>query len=364
MNRNIFYFSLLSLAVAGCSSINNKQADGGFDYAKQPEGKKLTIPNGLKAPNKKSDFFISDDINRQGPVAEKVDVRAPSLVLPIAASSRVEPNSSDAKIWFDQVLDSTDLQSFIYQALQEQLASDGVGMDVVDKENNIYESQWYNQEKQSGYWLFEEVESTESIRFRYQLVAKPHGRSVALIVTVVDYMKSDKSGATKTMDVIDKKRAEMAMLNEVVSQVDFKYRKEQRENRLMRANQQLVSIGTNNQSQPAYVVEMDLDSLWSNMPIFFEDFGFKVSDLNESKKIYYVDFVKPDVSLWDKLWGDEVPIIELADQRYQFVLSPVDEKDESTTITILDANGEPLPAETLKRIFPVIEPGLSFRDSF
>ncbi|MCO4798044.1 MAG: outer membrane protein assembly factor BamC [Colwelliaceae bacterium] len=361
MNRNTFYFSLLSLAVAGCSSINNKQASGGFDYANQKEAKHLTIPSGLSAPEKKQTYAISDDINHQGPIGKNVDIRAPSLVLPIAASSRIEGDNNQAKIWFDQVLENTDLHSFIYQAVEEQLKSDGVAIDVIDAENKIFESQWYNREKESGFWLFKDVESTESLRFRYQFETKPHGRSVAVIVSLVDYMKTDESGGVKEMNQLDKQRAEMAMLNEIVAQVDFKYRKHLQENRLLRASQKLVTIGQNKLEEPAYIVEMELDLLWSNMPLFFEDHGFKVSDLNETKKIYYVDFVKPDISLWDKIWGDELPVIELIDQRYQFVLSP---KDKQTTVTIYDADGNVIPLDKLELIFPVMESGLSFRNTF
>lgn len=364
MNRNIFYFSLLSLAVAGCSTVNNKQASGDFDYAKQQEAQNLQIPQGLKTPKQHKDYYITDKINHQGPVGNKVDVRAPSLVLPIASSSRVESNNSQAKIWFDQVLDDTDLQLFIHQALEEQLEQDGVAMDVIDAENKIFESQWYNREKESGFWLFEEVESTESLRFRYQFETKPHGRSVALTVTLVDYMKTDKTGDSSSMNLLDKQRAEMAMLNEIIAQVDFKYRKQQRDNRLLRASQKLVVVGDNKLAEPAYIVEMELDLLWSNMPIFFEDHGFTVADLNETKKIYYVDFVKPNISLWDKIWGDELPIVDLANQRYQFVLSPLGEKDEQTSVTIFDEQGNILSRDTLNKIFPVIEPGLSFRDSY
>ncbi len=361
MNRNIFCLSLLSLAVAGCSSLNNKQASGSFDYARQQEASLLTIPAGLDTPKQSKDYFITDKINHKGPVAQQMDVRAPSLVLPVAASTRVESANEQAKVWFDQVLDDISIQDFVYQALTEQLSSDGVAMDVIDKENNIYESQWYNKSKESGFWLFEEVESTESMRFRFQFETKPHGRSVGLIVTLVDYLKTDESGESTQMNLIDKQRAEMAMLNEIVGQVDYKYRKQQRENRLLRANQKLVAIGANKNGQPAYIVEMEEDLLWSNMPIFFENHGFSVTDLNEGNKVYYVDYEKPKVNLWDKLWGDEVPVIELDNQRYQFVLAPAQDDADKTSITILDANEQPLTHEILERIFDVMEPALSFR---
>jgi outer membrane protein assembly factor BamC len=132
----------------------------------------------------------------------------------------------------------------------------------------------------------------------------------------------------------------------------------------MRANQKLVAIGENSDAAPAYVVEMGLDNLWENMPIFFEKHGFTISDLNESDKIYYVDFSKPDTSIWDSIWGNDRPIIDVSDAKYKFVLAPLDDKNRKTSVSIYNVDGESLPLETLERIFPVMETGLSFRNIY
>jgi len=361
MNRRIFYFSLLSLAITGCGSVNNKTAMGNFEYAKEQEAQKIVIPENLNKPKEAKDFFIANNINHQGPIGENVDVRAPSLVLPVASSSRVVPGTKNAKIWFDQVLEESDLNAFIHEALKEQLVADNVVLTSIDSEGTVLESEWYHSEEVSGYWLFESVDNAESLRYRFTFETKPHGRSVALTVELIDYMRTDQSGASKTMDIIDKQRAEMAMLNEIVAQVDFKYRLNQRENRLMRAKQKFVTLGENLEEEPAYIAEIDVEMLWSNMPLFFADYGFEITDLNESNKIYFVDFVKPDNSLWAVIWGNDLPVIDVDDAKYQFALADLDGK---TTITIYDGNGNVLPVETLERIFPVMEAGLSFKDAF
>lgn len=360
MSRKLFYFSLLSITISACSGTNSKQASGSFEYENKQEAKVITVPEGLDKPKIHQDYYISNDINHNGPIGKAVDIRAPSLVLPVAASSRVEINSADAKVWFDQVLDDQDLQLFIYQAVENQLTSDGVKIYSVDTDKKTYESDWYHNETESG-WLFKDIEKSESMRFQYTFETKPHGRSVALTVKIIEYMKTDSAGGSKSMDLIDKERAEMSMLNEIIAQVDYEYRLKQRDNRIMRANQKLVSIGENLQSEPAYLVEMELDSLWSNMPLFFDDFGFSITDLNESKKIYYVDFVKPNNSLWDRIWNDDVPSLDIENAKYQFVLTEIEDK---TSVTIYDKNGNALSNETLNKLMPVIEPGLSFRNTF
>jgi len=373
MNRQLFYFSVISFTLSACSSVDNKRAQGSFDYAKKQESKAFIVPGNLDKPAPQREFLISNEINHQGPIGENMDIRAPSLVLPIAASSRTVTESGEAIIWFDKVLEDKDLLVFIKNSLISQLVSDDVEYDAVNLSepsddklkgtSEIYESQWYHNEVETG-WLFTDIELSTSMRFRYEFFLKPHGRSVSLKVALIEYMKTDKDGGSKTIDPIDKQRAEMAMLNEIVAQVDYNYRLQLRENRLQRANQKLVTIGENRESETAYVVEMGLDELWNNMPIFFEKHGFTISDLNETNKIYYVDFSKPESSIWDSIWGDELPVIEVSDAKYQFVLAPLDDKNQKTSISIYNSDGEPLPLETLERIFPVMEAGLSFRNLY
>ncbi len=373
MSRQLFCFSVLSFTLSACGSVDNKRAQGDFDYATKQESKEFVVPENLDKPPMQQEFLISNKINSKGPTGIKMDIRAPSLVLPIAASSRVIAESNEAIIWFDKVLEDEDLLTFIRNSLISQLMSDDVSYDTIASpeasdddpkgKTEVYESQWYHNEVETG-WLFTDIEQSTSMRFRYEFYLKPHGRSVSLKVTLIDYMKTDNDGGTKTVDPIDEQRAEMAMINEIIGQVDYNYRLQQRENRLMRANQKLVTIGENKEAEVAYVVEMSLDNLWDNMPVFFEKHGFTITDLNETNKIYYVDFTKPETSIWDSIWGDEQPVIEVSDAKYQFVLAPLDDKNQKTSVTIYNADGEPLPLESLERIFPVMEAGLSFRNFY
>lgn len=357
MNRRVFYFSLLALTISACSGVNNKTALGGFEYAEQAEAKKIVIPQGLDRPEESKKYHITSKINSSGLIGKNMDIRAPSLVLPVAASSRIDPKSEKATIWFDQVLDDISIQSFIQQAIEEHLASQGAKLTALDAGNNVYESSNFHNETDSGFLFFKSVDTTEELRFRYQLESKSHGRSVALTVELFDYLFTESDGSTKTLSALEKHRRETTMLNEIIAQVDYKYRVKQREIRLDRVNQKLVHIEQNLEGEPAYLVEMKLDLLWSNLPVFFEENGFTITDLDEGKKIYFVDFVKPDTSIWDTIWGDDVHIIDVEDAKYQFVLA---KQNEKALITIYDAEGNALSKETLERIFPVMEQGLSF----
>ncbi len=356
MNRKYLYLSLLSLSVAACSSVSNKQANGGFDYADKNEVAPITIPDGLLKPSQKPDFSIPN-VETEGPVGENMDIRAPSLVLPIAAATRVEGNDGEAKVWFDQVLDDKNLLDFVRGVIKQEAEEDNVELISVNVDDTIFDSTWYTSQKESGV-IFKEIDETEKVRFRYTLGTKPHGRSVSVEVEAIEYMKEDESGVTTKMNPIDKHRSEMAMLNLIIGEVDYKYRQVKRENMLMKANQDIVSLETNESGEPAYIVDMEMDLLWSNMPLFFADYGFTTTDLNESKNLYYVDFVKPGTGFWDSIWGDDKPQLDLADGKYRFDL---DEVDGKTAVTMLDEEGAALPVETLEKLLPLMKNGLSFK---
>jgi len=361
MNRRIFIFSLLSLSISACSNVDSaKRASGDFDYVKVKETAPLVIPPPLEEPDYKNDYKVAG-ANQifAGPVGEKIDVRAPALVLPIATSTRVEPDSPAVKIWFDQVLEDKNLTEFILAALKEKVTSDGVKFTEIDAKKQIYQSGWYHKNEEKGMLFWSDTETKESMRFQYQLKAKPHGRSVALIVKLIDY--KNKLSDTP-IDPIDKQRVEVSMLNDIVGYVDYKYRQYKKENHLMRATQKIVAIGENQKGEPSYIIEMEKDNVWTNLPRFFEKYGFDIYDLNESKNIYYVNFEQPESSLWDSIWGDALPVIDFENKKYQFILTSLGDKSGKTALTIYDEAGNALDTETLTRVFDVIEPGLSFRN--
>jgi len=359
MNRNILSLSLLSLTLCACSGTNVKQAAGDFEYAKKSENKRLVIPKGLEKPKESKDYFITSNVNKGNPVGENLDIRGPSLVLPVVSSSRTELNSGKAKIWFDRVLDDRDFTAFIVESLKGKLAVSDVELITIDEENLVFESSWFSKEKKAGFWMFESIESSESIRFRYDLEAKPHGRSIAVTVSLIDFMKTNLTGGSKSIDPIDKQRAEMKMLNELIAFIGYKYKDIQKEMRLERANHKVVTIGENIKKEPAYIVEMELDALWSNMPEFFEKHGFTINDLNKTNSIFYVSFEKPDTSFWSQIWGEEEQSIELANAKYQFILKRIDTK---SSVSIYDEQGNSLSKDLLTKIFPALVEGLSFKN--
>lgn len=361
MKRQILSISLLGAALIGCSGNPPKQAEGGFDYIGHKEGSLLKIPADLDQPKYSDKFTITNDINQNGQIGSELDIRSPALVLPIASSSRIDLQASTTSVWFDKVFEDKSLQAYIHQALIEKLKSENVTLTTVDAEKDIYESSWFLKEHMKDYVLYNSLQSMESMRFKYSYEIKSHRRSLALHVELIDYMQTNEAGGSDKLTALDKKRAEVNMLNEVISQVDYDYRVQRQKMRLAKASQEIVTVGTNNEGEPAYIVEMDFDILWDSLPLFFSDYGFKILDLDENKFIYHVQFTKPEVSFWDVIWGNDVETLDVKDAKYQFHLTRY---GKHSAVTIHNENGDILPAATLERIFPVMQKGLSFRNLF
>ncbi|KGJ88716.1 outer membrane protein assembly factor BamC [Thalassotalea sp. ND16A] len=359
MDRRIIYFSLLTLSLTACSGVETrKQAKGNFDYVNIQANEELKVPSDLTAPPKHDKYSIPDVKGNDNPVGKKVDIRAPALVLPLASGSRIDEFDKSAEIWYDKVDDNRDLREQVIKAISDYLASESVEFSSSDADNNVWESDWFHVEKESGHLFWKSVDLTESWRFRYSLVTKPHGRSIGLNVELIDYMFTSGKGSTKKIDPIEQQRVEMGMINAVTSQLDYHYRLNNKEDRIARANMQIVTLGQSVKEEPAYIIDYPIDELWSYLPGFFEKYNFVVTDLNEEKYFYEVEYTRTEPSLWDSIWGDDVPVILLESGSYQFHLQTTGEK---TSLVIKDAQQQIITKELLDKNFEVLEPALSFR---
>ncbi len=360
MDRRILYFSLLSLSLAACSNMETrKQAQGDFDYVNIEQDSKLTIPDNLSRPESHELYTIPAPTNLDGAVGIEVDVRAPALALPTANGSRIDEFDKTAAIWYDKVDDNRDLNALVGQAVSDYMTSNNVEIVNQNPENHEWESGWFESQTESGSWFWKSIDSTEAWRYKYSLVTKPHGRSVGLNVELVDYKFTSQNKSESQIDQIEKARVEMAMVNAITTELSYIYRVNNREDRIARANLQLVNIGESEQGEPALIIDYPPDELWIYISGFFEKYGFRITDLNEDKRIYEVYYTKPDNSFWDSLWGDEVPVIEMENGTYEFHLKELGKK---TAMVIVDEQNNPVSEKILLDNFDILDPALSFKE--
>ncbi|TKB44360.1 outer membrane protein assembly factor BamC [Thalassotalea mangrovi] len=353
MNRRTLYLSLLALTVSACSTVETrKQAKGEFDYVNQEVPDALVVPAHLNNPERPSEYEVPPLQGTAGPVGEELDIRAPALVLALASGSRIDEFDQTAQIWFDKIDDDSDLYAVVVGAIENYLQEEGV--ELTSKQGTELKSDWFHQQTTSGFWLWEDVSTSESWRFKYSLVTKPHGRSIGLNVDLIDYKSADGSSQ---IDPIEQQRVEMAMINAVSAQLDYEYRLNLRDQRLAKANRKVVAMGSDEQGQSAYLVDYPRQEFWDMLPQFFEKYNFSVTDLNESKYVYMVNYERNDPSLWEGIWGDAVDVIDLDDGSYEFHLVA---KDKKTLLKIYNDQKQLLSETELESNFDIMSSALSF----
>ncbi|MDN3653034.1 outer membrane protein assembly factor BamC [Thalassotalea ponticola] len=359
MERRIFYISLLGLALSACSSVETrKQAKGDFDYVNIKPSAELNVPESMTPPAQSNRYQIPQLQQTDGVIGAALDIRAPSQVLPLASGSRVDEFDKSAAIWYDKVDDNRDLKTVVVSAIKNVAKDENVEFVEQSDDGNRFESGWFTTEQESGIGPFKDVESIEKWRFAYSLVTKPHGRSIGLNVELVEYFKQDQQGTSTTLSALEKNRVEMEMLNSVTSELGYLYRLNRRDDAIARANMQIVTLADTANGEPALSIDFKRDQLWTYLPGFFEQYNFTVTDLDESNFIYDVQYTQADNSVWQTMWGDDKPVLTLADGDYRFKLV---ERDGKTDLLITDKDNNNVGEQVLKENFESLEPGLSFR---
>lgn len=360
MDRRILYFSLLSLSLTACSNMETRKiAQGEFDYVNIVEDSEFKVPENLDKPASHDLYKIPDVKNKEGAIGINIDVRAPALALPTTSGSRIDEFDKTAAIWYDKVDDNRDLKTLVSQAITDYISSNNVELVSEDVNKNEWVSGWFEKNIESGYWFWKSIDSTEAWRYKYSLVTKPHGRSVGLNVELVDYKLSKDNQDDAKIDQIEQARVEMAMVNAITTELGYIYRVNNREDRLARANMQLVHIGKSEAGEPALIIDYPPDELWNYISGFFEKYSFNVTDLNEDKLVYEVYYSKPENSFWDSLWGDDVPVIEMENGTYEFHLK---EHGEQTALVIYDEQNNVVSEKVLTDNFEILDPALSFKE--
>lgn len=107
---------------------------------------------------------------------------------------------------------------------------------------------------------------------------------------------------------------------------------------------------------PAVVVSDGFDRAWRRVGLTLDRTGFTVEDRDRSKGTYYVRFVEPrapgetEPGFFSKLFSatpkDKTP------QKYRVIVAS--KTENNSVVSLLDADGKPMPAEQAQRILKVI----------
>ncbi|SEA41656.1 outer membrane protein assembly factor BamC [Alkalimonas amylolytica] len=337
MHYSVTSCVLASLLLSGCSFFSSPKAD--------PEpivGQPLQVPAHLSAPPQPAQY----DIPAVRYTVQRVDAQPPGLVLTLSSSSRVDEEETRARIWFDRTDYSGDLQPFLEQKLSEFFSANSIGY---QQESELsWVTDWVVQTDTTGMWFWKSEQPRDQVRYRVSMEPRPHGRSVALLVEMLEHEYFDRGRALLPTGV---KREETAFLNSFTAFVgDYEFRQAQL--RRSRPVDTSLQLGVDGQGQPALLSEQPLEVVWSQLESLFEAVNLSVTDLNRSASTYYLRYEQPKQGFLSRLFRRKaMPTLPLTNGDYQVVLGRT---QQQTSLSFRDKNGQILPESVVAQLESVL----------
>nr|WP_245217607.1 outer membrane protein assembly factor BamC [Rheinheimera maricola] len=329
--------------LTGCSVF---QAEPVAENSRGNNVSALKVPAGLQQPAAPGQY----DIPASDAAVTAVEIRSPALVLATASSSRVEEGEKLARVWFDRNDYTGELLPFLQQVLSKQFAEQGIELNQTDTEGLEYTTGWITRSNETGFWFWQSTETTEQARFKLKFEPRPHGRSVSLMLTMLEHQYFTSQGK---LDGRDAQRQEIALLNQIIDRVG------KEEIVVAMANKAKVpdvslEPGFDAEGNPVLLSTQSIDVVWSQLELVFDALNLDVTDMNRSVYTYYLQYTQPEQGFWSSLWGNAPPIaLPLSAGEYQLVLK---RQESGTSLSLRDSAGTALsPQQVLDSYQPFVQ---------
>ena len=343
--------SLVVIALSGCStSQERKIASGSFAYIDSQEASMMEVPDGLDVPEFSREFELPE-LGENAPrnlIGQKLEVRSPSLVLPLVSGSRIEEGKKSATVQFDQIDDSQPLDATIWNTLLSFLEQNGIGVDSFDPEVGTLVTDWMliRQEEDSSWYTWSSSESQTGRRFEFDLEMAAHGRSGALNVHLKDYLKTVDDDVVESIDDIYARNEEVDILNQVISHYDYQIGLEN-SRRIARIRKGLgTELGFNADGDPAIVIDAIYDVTRPRLQLVLKNLGFDVKDLDKSTGLLFITYNGAGGGWWSDIFSSDEELLKLGDYRLM-----VNEQGDKTSVTFMNEESKPFAANQVADLF-------------
>lgn len=354
---------IATIVFSGCASKEDRElASGSFKYTEVNTGQTILIPEDVDTPEFSSRYELPA-LGEDAPtnlVGRNLPIVSPSLVLPVVTGSHLTEGTKTATVWFDKVDDSQPLDKTIWNSLLAFLEEQGIGVDSFNPDDQRLVTDWMiitGDEDQSWYdWTT--TESQIGRRFEFTLDMKPHGRSAALNAELVDYLASVGDDVSADLDVLNERREEVNILNQVISHYDYQIRLAT-SRKIQQIRQGLdMQMGFDENGDAAFVIDAMYDIAWPRMQLVLRKLGFDVKDLDKSNGLLFVTYSGKDEK-WFEGWFSSDDEFQLDEDDYRLQLREMGNK---TSVTFMNAESEPFQANQVSQLFPLFSDTMSEDD--
>ncbi|GIU50904.1 outer membrane protein assembly factor BamC [Shewanella sairae] len=343
---------ILVAAVTACSTpVDRRQAnDTDQNYQDLAVAPQLVIPSGLKQPTYSKEFDIPEVGAKVDTtlVGNRLDIRPPLQVLPMAEGTRVEEGSDNIKIVVESIDNEIDLKQEIFDVLKEYFASKSISLISENFEKGTLETDWISSEQviESSLWGSDKVYQLKQ-RYLYTVDVRPHGRSGNLTIDLVEHEESyDGDLQDILLSGEDKRRYTIDRLNDSVSYISIERAKALKAKRLKQSLGIDVNLIAEAEEQAYWLADAKFKRTWDRLRIVLPEMGFEIVDMDSNKGLLYIN-ITDDSGFWSSLWSDKELPIEAGSYRLELK----DGVDDKTEIHLLNAENAPLSNEVVTAVY-------------
>ncbi|MDN3377102.1 MULTISPECIES: outer membrane protein assembly factor BamC [unclassified Pseudoalteromonas] len=314
-------------------------------------GEPVQVPGQLAQPAQDPTYKMEVAEYSNNP--DSTNYRPPAQVLTIAKGSWVEEGDKQARVYFDKNDGIVDLDEFIWDSIQAVLAEHQTKPVKQDKLLGSVETDWYAIIQPEEGWLWDSETEVSQQRFIFSIEEKSHQRTASLTSKLVDY-KSKSEELTPLLQ----QQLEVRALNQIIGEFDYRYRQLEVE---MRKNQGIISLemGFDNKGNAALVTEQDYFAVFDRFSGFLERLSFTIVEIDQERGLITADYNKPESSVWDSIWGEDLAELPIEDGQYQILVSRT--KEGGTSLTWMDDEGTTLEPGTMNDLQQALENALRQR---
>ena len=335
------------VSLTGCGVFTDEAHQKRNYRANEP----VKAPAGLAQPALDPTYKM--DVAQYDNNPEAKNYRPPAQVITIAQGTWVEEGDTEARVYFDKNDGIEDLDVFIWNSIKAVQAEKNTAALKEDKASNSIETGWYAIIKPEEGWFWESETEVSQQRFIFTIEEKSHQRTASLTAKLADY-KSDSVPLTPLLQ----QQLEVRALNQVIAEFDYRYRQLEVE---MRKQQGIISLemGFDNKGNAALVTEQDYNMVFDRFSGFLERLSFTIVEIDQERGLITADYKKPESSVWDSIWGEELAELPIEEGQYQILVSRTN--DGGTSLTWMDSEGSTLEPGTMNDLQQALENALRQR---
>lgn len=337
------------IVLAGCSSFSERhQASGNFEYLTETDRQAIRVPEGFTPLKKSTEYEIPavGDKTNKNLVGNKLDIRAPSLIMPVAPNSLISSDSNSTQVVFESFLSQDKFKDDLWQKVASFVESQGYGVGSEQEGHSLLTRAIVSDEYFMLLFGLDD-DSKLSQQYQFTIDVEPQGHKASVSVELVDHQEQDQEVELNTFA---KRRYEARMLNHFLSQVYVEHNKKILANRLKAKKGIKLELGFDNEQNTVYQIHAPFELSWEKLAVVLPRLGFIVDDRDKSVNTYFTHFEPIDEGFWAGLFSSDSEITELdlkEDEKYQVKLA---KQGELSLLSVIDSNGERLSAEQMKNM--------------